>query len=402
MTRQDACEVLIVGAGITGLAIARELLQHGAQDILIIEKEAGLGFHASGRNSGVLHAGIYYTPDTLKAKFCIEGNRLMKAYCREKGLTIGQTGKVIVARDESEVPGLYELKQRADASGATSSIIDVNELSNIEPYALTFEKALYSPETAVFKPLEILNALAHDLASSRKAGISYTTQFLRLVNSTTALTSAGPVRFQRLVNAAGAYADRIAHQFGVAQQYTILPFKGTYQKLIRDKRFLVRGNIYPVPDLRNPFLGVHFTHTADDEVFIGPTAIPAFGRENYRLFDGWDAETPRILWREGLMFLHDPVFRYSAAEEIKKYSTGFVFRKSSRLLRGLERRDIQRADKTGIRAQLVNRTTGRLEMDFVVINDGGSLHVLNAVSPAFTSSLAFARSVAARMVSSAS
>ncbi len=401
MNAQYGCEILIVGAGITGLAIARELLQRGAEDILIIEKEAVPGFHASGRNSGVLHAGIYYTPDTLKAKFCIEGNRLMKAYCREKGLTLGQTGKVVVARDETEVPGLYELKKRADACGATSAIIDAKELSSIEPFALTFEKALFSPETAVFRPLEIVDALARDLTGSRKVRISYRTAFLRPAGSSTVLTSSGQIRFERLINAAGAYADRIAHQFGVAGQYTILPFKGTYKKLNREKRFLVRGNIYPVPDLRNPFLGVHFTHTADDQVFIGPTAIPALGRENYRMFDGWSAETPRILWREGLLFFRDPVFRYSAAEEIKKYSSTFVYRESCKLLKGLGRRDIEDSDKTGIRAQLVDRTTGRLEMDFVVIKDSDSLHVLNAVSPAFTSSMAFARAAADQILTPA-
>lgn len=391
MTQRDECQILIVGAGITGLAIAREMVMRGADDILIIEKEAGPGFHASGRNSGVLHAGIYYTPDTLKARFCIEGNRLMKAYCIEKGLTMLQTGKVIVAKDDSEIPGIRELKKRADACGARSAIVDEKELSEIEPYAQTHKEALYSPETSVFRPAEIVDALVRDLTGSKKVRMSYQTAFLRPGSGQTVLTSAGQVRFRKFVNAAGAYADKIAHQFGLAKQYTILPFKGTYKKLAAGKKFLVKGNIYPVPDLRNPFLGVHFTHAADDEVYIGPTAIPAFGRENYRMLEGLDAETFLILLRDARMFLMDPVFRYSAVEEIKKYSSRFVYREAAKLLNGLGSRDIADTDKTGIRAQLINRQTGKLEMDFLVVRDGDCLHVLNAVSPAFTSSMAFAK-----------
>ncbi len=391
MPKHNECQILITGAGITGLTIARELISRGEEDILIIEKEAGLGFHASGRNSGVLHAGIYYTPDTLKARFCIEGNRLMKEYCLEKGMTLKQTGKVIVAKNDSEIPGIYELKRRADLSGAKSVIVDEQELSGIEPYATTCEKALFSPNTAVFKPMEILNALASDLAGSKKVRVYYNTAFIKPGRNHTALTSTGLIHFKKFINAAGAYADKIAHQFGVAKEYAILPFKGTYKRLDRQKKFLVNGNIYPVPDLRNPFLGVHFTHTADDWVYIGPTAIPAFGRENYRILDGWDAETLLILYRDALMFLKDPVFRYSAVEEIKKYSSRFVFSEAKKLLKGLELKDVEDGDKSGIRAQLINRETGKLAMDFLLIQEGDSLHILNAVSPAFTSSMAFAR-----------
>ena len=150
--RQNQCQVLIVGAGITGLTITRELIKRGAEDILLLEKESSLGLHASGRNSGVLHAGIYYTSDTLKAKFCVEGNRLMKEFCRERRLTLKESGKVILARSSSEVEALNELKRRADLCGARAFLIDDKELRDIEPHAAICDKALFSPDTAVVKP----------------------------------------------------------------------------------------------------------------------------------------------------------------------------------------------------------------------------------------------------------
>ncbi|MGB9735007.1 MAG: L-2-hydroxyglutarate oxidase [bacterium] len=388
---QTECNVLIVGAGIIGLTIARELLRKGVEDIVIIEKEKQIGCHASGRNSGVLHAGIYYTPDSLKARLCLEGNRLMKQFCREKGLTLKETGKVIVAKNYNEIEGLYELKRRADVNGARSSLVDVRELSEIEPYAITYEKALYSPETAVIMPLEILHALEEELITSKKVKIFYSTAFVSSIKDHVVRTSSGFIRFKTFINAAGAYADRIAHEFGVAGHYKIIPFKGTYKRLSKKKNALVKGNIYPVPDLRNPFLGVHFTRSADDTVYIGPTAIPNFGRENYKIFDGLGIETLFILYNDFVLLLKDPVFRYSAIEEFKKYRKQFVFKEARKLVKGLEPDDIESTDKIGIRAQLINTDTNKLEMDFVLIKDGDALHILNAVSPAFTSSMAFAK-----------
>ncbi len=398
MANHSGCEILIVGAGITGLAVARELVMRGAEGILIIEKEPGPGAHASGRNSGVLHAGIYYTPDTLKARYCIEGNRLMRAYCLEKGLTLNPTGKVIVAKDDSEIAGIYELKSRADKSGADARVIDARELREIEPHAITRGKALFSPNTAVFRPMEIVQAMEKELLGSGKVKISYNTPFIDLNGDHGAVTPAGTVGFKHLVNAAGAYADRIAHRLGVAKEYRILPFKGTYKKLSDGKRSLVRGNIYPVPDLRNPFLGVHVTHGADGEVTIGPTAIPAFGREHYGLFKGLDIEMLSIAAQDMLMFLRDPVFRYSAVEEIKKCSNRYVFNGAKQILDGIAPEDIGPYDKIGIRAQLIDRKTGKLVMDFLTVKDGDAVHVLNAVSPGFTSSMAFARHVVDQVI----
>lgn len=385
------CQFLIIGAGITGLTIARELVARGAEEMVILEKESALGLHASGRNSGVLHAGLYYTPDTLKAKFCVTGNRLLKEFCTEKGLTLKKTGKVIVAQHPKELPILDELKRRADACGASARLIDRKELAEIEPHAATFERALHSPETAVIRPMEVLEALAAELLASRRVKIFYGRPFLGLPGRGQARTPQGVLRFEKLINAAGAYADRVAQQFGLAEEYKILPFKGTYRRLRDDRAFLVRGNIYPVPDLRNPFLGVHLTRSVDDHVYLGPTAIPALSREIHRALQGWTWEAPRILYRDAMLLLKNSSFRSAARSEPQKYLAHFLFREARKLVPELAPHDVVRSDKRGIRPQLVHWPTRQLVMDFVLLREEDSLHILNAISPAFTSSMAFAK-----------
>lgn len=396
--KNSECQFLIVGAGITGLTISLELLQQGAEDILIIEKEKSLGLHASGRNSGVLHSGVYYTPDSLKAKFCIDGNRLMKQFCKENGLTLLETGKVIVTQSETELERLYEIKRRADANKTSATLIDRQQLREIEPHATTYQKALFMPETAVIQPQQVLGSLEKKLIASRKVRISYETNCEGLHGSHTIRTSRGAFGFDRFINAAGAYADRIANYFGVGSGYKILPFKGTYKKIVKDRTHLVCGNIYPVPDLRNPFLGVHLTKNAEGDVYVGPTAIPAFGRENYNLFEGIGIDTPSIVYRDFLLFLVNPAFRAAALSEPKKYLKRFIYKEAKRLVPELNLRDIEESKKVGIRPQLVHWPSKQLVTDFLVLRDGQSIHILNAISPAFTSSMAFAKYVVSRML----
>lgn len=387
----QGCNVLIVGAGITGLATARELVKRGVDDILIIDKEDRLGAHASGRNSGVLHAGIYYSPGTNKARFCVEGNRLMKEYCRERGLTLKETGKVIVPSSGEKEEALAELKRRADSSGARSSIIDPKELLEIEPYAAPGRKALYSPDTAVVDPAEILNEMKRELESGGKVKFLLGASFLGVEGTHTAVTGAGRIKFGKLVNAAGTFADRVASAFGVGGRYRVLPFKGTYKKLKKEKACLVRGNIYPVPDLRNPFLGVHFTRSVRDDVYLGPTAIPVLGREEYGFMDDLSLESLSILFRDGVLFFANEAFRSAAFTEIRKYSAAYLLKEAKGLVPSLGIDDIEDTPKCGIRPQLVDWETKELVTDFVVVREGDSLHILNAISPAFTCSMAFAR-----------
>jgi L-2-hydroxyglutarate oxidase LhgO len=390
----DRAEILIVGGGIIGLTIARELVRTGRGGVVILEKEPELGRHASGRNSGVLHAGIYYAPDSSKARTCLAGNRLMRAYCQEKGLPLHEGGKVIVARDEGELPTLEELHRRATANGARVRFVDERELEAIEPMARTTGKALHSLDTAVVDPKAVLRSLRADLEA---AGVQLLTgcAFHGLAGPDTAVTSEGAIRFARLVNAAGAHCDEVARAFGLALHHRLIPFKGIYRKLRAGASFPVNGNIYPVPDIRNPFLGVHFTRSAHGDVYLGPTAIPALGRENYGLLAGAGAEAFSLLAADAVLFARNRKFRTVALSEPRKYFPAAFHRDAARLVKRYDPSLFERAEKVGIRPQLVDWRTKELVMDFLVEARDASVHVLNPVSPAFTSSMELARAVVA-------
>jgi len=289
------CEYLIIGAGITGLTIAWELVSKGQKNIVIIEKEHKTGAHASGRNSGVLHAGIYYTPDSLKAKFCVQGNRLLTEYCESNNLNLIKSGKVIVATDEEKLSSLYRLQERAAVNGVESRIIDVKELKEIEPNAYTYKEAIYSPHTSVFNPQEILNSIYNKLLNSGRVRILFNTSFINPSDNSSIKTSSGLIKFHSLINASGAFADKIAHSFGIGKNYKILPFLGTYSEVTNERSSLVNGNIYHVPDEKTPFLGVHFTRAYNGTIYIGPTAVPAIGRESYDFSSEYSLETFSIL-----------------------------------------------------------------------------------------------------------
>jgi len=215
--------------------------------------------------------------------------------------------------------------------------------------------------------------------------------FLGIEGTHTAVTGAGNIKFGKLVNAAGTFADRVASAFGVGGRYRVLPFKGTYKKLKKEKTLLVRSNIYPVPDLRNPFLGVHFTRSVKDDVYLGPTAIPVLGREEYGFMDDLSMESLSILFRDGVLFLANDAFRGAALTEIRKYSVRYLLNEARGLVPSIRIDDVEDTPKCGIRPQLVDWETKELVTDFVVVREGDSLHILNAISPAFTCSLAFAR-----------
>jgi L-2-hydroxyglutarate oxidase LhgO len=388
---------VIVGAGILGLTLARELLARGGDGIVVLDKEPGPGRHASGRNSGVLHAGIYYAPDSLRARTCLAGNRRMRAYCQERGLPLSRCGKVIVAQSAAELPELLALRDRALANGATVHLVDERELADIEPQARTAGQALFSPETAVVDPKAILAALARDVETSGRARILWQTRAVGPRGPGVLATEAGDIAYERLANVAGAYADKLAHAFGLGRNYRLVPFKGVYRKLVPRAARLVRGNIYPVPDPRNPFLGVHFTRSVAGEVMIGPTSIPAFGRENYGILSGLTPEAASILLRDAILFAVNPAFRSVALSEPRKYLFAPFFADASRLLRDLRPDDVVPSDKVGIRPQLVDVKANRLVSDYVPEEGPRELHVLGAISPAFTASMAFAPWLADRL-----
>jgi L-2-hydroxyglutarate oxidase LhgO len=387
-------EVLVVGGGVIGLAIARELLLRGHRDLVLLEKEDDVGRHASGRNSGVLHAGIYYAPDSEKARTCLAGNRAMRAYCAAKGLPVRASGKVVVARTEAELPVLDELFRRAGANGAAVELIDERQLADLEPAARTVGKALWSKDTAVVDPRAVVASLRDDLVA---AGARVVTgcRFLGLAGPSAARTSLGIIAFGRVVNAAGAHCDTVARTFGLARHHRLIPFKGIYRKLRHGADFPVRGNVYPVPDIRNPFLGVHFTRSARGDVYLGPTAIPALGRENYGLLRGAGGEAFSILAQDAALFFSNAGFRSVALSEPRKYLPAFFHADAARLVKRYDPALFERAEKVGIRPQLVDWRTKTLVMDFLVEAKDASVHVMNPVSPAFTSSMELARIIVA-------
>ena len=394
MKKTIGAEILICGGGIVGLTIARELLNRGHENIILIDKEKELGLHASGRNSGVLHAGIYYSTDSLRAKSCLKGNFLMKEYCRKNGLPLNECGKVIVAKNEDEIKTLHELHKRAAANGAKVELIDEKQLEEIEPNAKTCGQALYSHYTAVVDPKKILMAIYDELSASTKIKILMNTKFIKLKGSATAVTNNSEITFKKFINAAGAYSDMIAHSFGVGTGFKLIPFKGIYRKLKKEKSGFVRANIYPVPDIRNPFLGVHFTKGISGDVYLGPTAIPAFGRENYGIIKGINFEAIDIIRREIILFFADPKFREVALIEPRKYYFPYFFKDVKSLVKSITPDYVEPSDKAGIRPQLVDWKKKELVTDFKIIKDGNSVHILNAISPAFTGSFDFARFVA--------
>lgn len=386
----QSASIVIAGSGILGLSIARELLRRGHEDIVILEKEEKLGQHASGRNSGVLHAGLYYGKDSLKAKFCLQGNRLLKTYCLQRGLPFLQKGKVIITKSEGEIPALLKLYQNSLDNQVPVQILDEATLKDYEPFAQTIGKALYSPETTVVSPKIILNAIQQELESTKKLRVFFTTSFQKCLPNKKILTNRGPLEYRYFINASGAHADTLAHQFGLGRDYKILPFKGRYKKLSLAKSHLVQSNIYPVPDPRFPFLGIHFTRSLEGEVTIGPTATPAFGRENYTGFSRPNLSSLQILCRMGRLYLQNSLFRQLTREEILSYNPNHFFQEAKKMIPSLNPSDIEISEKVGIRPQLIHRKTMKLEMDFVIEKDENSLHILNAISPAFTCSFAFA------------
>lgn len=351
-------DFLVVGAGIIGLSIARELKRRERSSrVVVIEKEPRVAEHASGRNSGVLHAGFYYTPDSLKARFTRSGNERLTEYCLERKLPIRRCGKLVIATSAQELPRLDELHRRGVANGVTLSMISADDAREIEPRAKVFERAIWSPSTSTVDPRAVMNSLLRD-AIDEGIDVRFNTRW----NAS--------MRAGFLVNAAGLEADAIARAFGLASDYRILPFKGRY--LYGDDAPL-RVHLYPVPDPDLPFLGIHFTVTVDGAIKIGPTAAPAD-------------------WRGLLVIARDGTLRRHALREARKTRVKIV-EDAARLASGVDPARFARWGTPGIRAQLYDTRRHALEMDFVIEGDARSMHVLNAVSPGFTCAMPFAEYV---------
>ena len=389
------CDVVVVGAGILGLASARELaLRHDGIRIAVLEREGSIAAHQTGRTSGVIHAGIYYRPGSLKARLCVAGARELYEYCEERGIHAERSGKLIVATDETELDPLAELERRGHENEVPGlRRIETAEIREIEPHA-TGVAALHSPATGVVDFAEVAASFGRDLAASggSVATGSPVGALEPAGNAISVRHARGATRARAVVTCAGAWSDRLAVACGAPAEPRIVPFRGAYLRLRPERRDLVRANIYPVPDPDLPFLGMHLTRGIDGEVLLGPSALMVGARDAYRLTrvrprdlaealswpGSWKlaARFRRTAWREA----RNAASRRSFVEDLRRFVPELQV---SDVLPG----------PAGIRAQALARD-GSLVDDFVIHRTERAVHVRNAPSPAATSSLALARLIA--------
>ncbi len=392
---RSECDLAVVGAGIVGLAVARELAgRNPGASIHVLEREREIGFHQTGHSSGVIHAGIYYRPGSLKARLCVEGARDLYAYCAERGIRTERAGKVIVATDESELPRLDELERRGNANAVPGlRRIGPHEIRELEPHA-TGIAGLHSPATGVVDFGDVALALADDLSA---AGGAIATG--RPILSTSVRDGRvvlrhpdGETRARAAVLCAGAWSDRLAVAAGAPASPRIVPFRGAYRRLRPGRVELVRTSIYPVPDPDLPFLGMHLTRGLNGEVLLGPSALLVGARDAYRVTRVRARDLAQTLSWPGTWRL---VRRFwgTGLHELRTALSGRAFAaEGTRFVPELRPSDLL-PGPAGIRAQALNRD-GTLVDDFVVSRTERALHVRNAPSPAATSCLALAREIA--------
>ena len=390
----ERCDLAVVGGGIVGLAVAREMLVRNPRaSVCVLERENDIATHQTGRNSGVIHAGVYYEPGSLKARLCVEGARDLYAYCAERGIPTRRCGKLILAREQSELARLDELERRGRANGVAGlSRIDASAVVELEPHARAVA-GLHSPGTGITDFAAVARAFCSDIVragGSVSSGCEVTD--VRLAGRSLRLSHArGGTEAGHAIFCGGAWADRLAVLAGAPADPRIVPFRGAYLRVVPERRHLVRSLIYPVPDPALPFLGVHLSRHIGGEVLIGPTALIAGARDAYRLSTvrrrdvletlAWPG-TWRMLarwWPTGVTEVRHAALR-----------SAFV-RAAARYVPELTVEDVE-PSFAGVRAQALGRD-GRLLDDFVFSRTDRALHVRNAPSPAATSSLAIARYV---------
>jgi (S)-2-hydroxyglutarate dehydrogenase len=388
-------DVAVIGSGILGLATTRALRERDPRlRIVVVEKERAIACHQTGHNSGVIHMGIYYRPGSLKARMAVDGAAAMKRFCAEHDIPVGLVGKVIVATDETELTALDELERRGVANGVPGlRRISAEELRAVEPEAAGIA-ALHSPHTAIVDYRLVAQRIAEELVAG---GVEIRLGSRVLGGSAGAdaaivRTAHGDLSVGRVVNCAGLYVDVVARAMGADTAVRIAPFRGEYYVLRPGRDALVHGLIYPTPDPRLPFLGVHFTRRIQGGVEAGPNAVPAFAREGY----SWGAIRPGealdAVRFEGYRRMVATHWRSGLYEIYRSLSTAAFLRSLQRLVPRIERADLVRGG-AGVRAQAI-APDGRLLDDFVIVREGAAVHVLNAPSPAATASLTIGRHIA--------
>ena len=393
-TKAASADLIVVGAGILGLAVAREWLKgHPDLRVLVLEKEARIAAHQTGHNSGVIHAGIYYAPGSLKARLCTAGRRELTAYCDEKEIPYERCGKVVVAAQEDELPRLEELHTRASANGVQDvELIDAAQLAELEPNVSGI-RALVSPTTAIVDFRRVAAAMADDVKAM--GGAIQTEAMVVGITMTGGITELrtpkGAFRARNVITCGGLYSDRLARLTGAPETPKIVPFRGRYYSLRPSARGLVRGLVYPVPDPAFPFLGVHLTKQISGDVWAGPNAVLAFAREGYRARDVSISELRETLSYRGFRALAAKYWRVGLSEICGDLSKRMFVRELQRLVPGVRAADLLESH-AGVRAQALSED-GQLVDDFWFDHAENVIHVRNAPSPGATSSLALAREI---------
>ena len=382
-------DVAIVGGGIIGLSTAMQLLERSPRlNVAVVEKESELAQHQTGHNSGVIHSGIYYRPGSWKSRFCVGGKDRLIEFCNQNEIEFEECGKVIVATREDELGRLQDLYERGVANGVPDlEIVEPERLAEIEPHT-SGVRALWAPHTGIIDYVQVARAYA---GKTQDAGGDIFTgtavQAVRLGGDVNALeTTRGTVLAHHIINCGGLYADRLARMMGEETDVRIIPFRGEYYKLKDQSGRLVKGLIYPVPDPRFPFLGVHYTRSIHGYVEAGPNAVMAWAREGYRKSDISIGETAGALTFPGFWKMTAKHWRTGIQEMHRSYRKSVFVNDLRKLIPEIQPVDLERGG-SGVRAQAVS-SAGALLDDFHILRGQRALHVLNAPSPGATSSLA--------------
>jgi L-2-hydroxyglutarate oxidase len=390
-------DVAIVGGGIVGLATAYRLSQsHPGKRVLILEKEADVAHHQTGHNSGVLHSGIFYKPGSLKAINCREGKLAMQAFCEEEGLPYDVCGKVIVALDESELAALERIYERGQANGVKCEIIDQPRLRELEPHAAGI-KAIHVPEAGIVDYKQVCERLAEIIRQAGGEIVHHCkVQGMPQNEGRVVLeTTNGDYEADYVVTCAGLHSDRVAKLSGQAVEAKIVPFRGEYYELLPEAEHLCRNLIYPVPDPKFPFLGVHFTRMIHGGIECGPNAVLALAREGYRKTDINLKDLFESLTYPGFLRMAMKHWKMGLGEQWRSFSKGAFVKALQRLMPEIKKEHLRPAP-AGVRAQALNRE-GSLVDDFVIVESDRVLNVLNAPSPAATASLNIGRLIVEKL-----
>ncbi len=395
MTTSTRYDIAIIGGGIVGMATAMALMKQSQPSLVVLEAESELAAHQTGHNSGVIHSGLYYKPGSLKARNCVEGREALYRFCDEYNIAHENTGKVVVATDESQLPSLNALEERGKANGLTGlrRLNNIKEIQEYEPYTVGIA-GLFVPQTGIVDYIQVTNTYAKIVkeAGGEICKNARVTSISRTNDEIVLETTAGEIRCKNLVNCAGLQSDRVAKMAGVDPKLQIVPFRGEYYEIIPERQYLVKNLIYPVPDPRFPFLGVHFTRMIHGGIEAGPNAVLAFKREGY---SHWSLSVPDLMqygfyigfWRMAMKF-----WKTGIGEFYRSFNKKAFVHALQGLIPDLREEDVHPSG-AGVRAQALE-PDGKLADDFRIVEAPHMVHVLNAPSPAATASISIGRNIA--------